>query len=138
MDFGNGQQEDNIYISLDSGTGGSSTDGRSSFLIWIGTWAQIMSPWPGMPQNQWQMLTATFNGTTMSLYINGVLVSSGNNPIIMTNLNRTNCYFGKSNSVSNDRYSSSYLDDIRFYSKSLTQEEIIELINQNEAISKLI
>ena len=132
MDFGNGQQEDNIFITLDSGTGGGSTDGRSTFSIWIGTWAQLMSPWPGMAQNKWQMLTATFNGTTMSLYVNGNLVSSGSNPMIMNNLNRTNCYFGKSNLGSNDGFSSSYLDEIRFYNKSFTQEEIIELMNQNE------
>ena len=137
MDFGNGQQEDNIFITLDSGTGGGSTYGRSTFSIWIGTWAQIMSPWPGMVQNQWQMLTATFNGTTMSLYVNGNLVSCGNNPMVMPNLNRTNCYFGKSNSVSNDRYSSSFLDDIRFYNKSFTREDIFDLMNQNEMTSTI-
>lgn len=130
IDFGNGQTEANIYVSLDSGN-----DKRSAFLIWIGAWTAIMSPWPGMKQNQWTLLTATFNGSTMSLYINSVLVNSGLNLVLVPTLSRSNCFIGKSNSA-NDGFSSSYLDDLRFYNKSLTQVEILELMNQNETTGK--
>ena len=64
--------------------------------------------------------------------IRGVDISSNTHSYIQAiNLSRSNCYIGKSNWAT-DGYSNSYLDDLRFYNKSLTQEEINELMNYNQ------
>ena len=82
--------------------------------------------------NEWQHLSATFNGTIINIYINGTLtLSSVFNAQMPKTLIRTKCYIGKSN-WQEDGNSSSILDDLRFYNKSLSQIEILELMNRNE------
>jgi len=48
---------------------------------------------------------------------------------------RSNCFIGKSNW--NDSFSYSYIDNLRIYNKSLSQDELIEIMNQNEENCKL-
>ena len=48
----------------------------------------------------------------------------------MPPLNRTQNYVGKS-SLNWDGYSHSFIDDLRFYNKSLTHQEIVDLIMMN-------
>jgi hypothetical protein len=79
---------------------------------------------------EWQLLTLTFNGTYLKMYKNGQIIlntSASSNP---SGINRTKCFIGKSNWAGNG-FSKSYLDDLRFYNKSLTQEEILQLMNTN-------
>ena len=79
----------------------------------------------------WQLLTATFNGTLMSIYINGNLTKNTTVNFILSNTTRNYNFIGKPyDSLYN--YSWSYLDDLRFYNKCLTQSEIIELMIQNK------
>ena len=47
----------------------------------------------------------------------------------MKTLTRSNCFIGKGNWPT-DGFSSSFVDDLRFYNKSLTQTEIQQLMNQ--------
>jgi len=47
----------------------------------------------------------------------------------MKTLTRSSCFIGKSNWDFHG-FSSSYLDDLRFYNRSLTQIEIQQLMNQ--------
>ena len=88
---------------------------------------------------KWQFVVATFNGTNARLYLNGTLTGESNQvqsyslPVV----NRTNCFIGKSSDPSNG-YSNSILDDLRFYKKSLSQNEILELMNQNEKSKPLL
>jgi hypothetical protein len=51
-------------------------------------------------------------------------------------LSRTKCFIGKSNWAS-DGYTSSHLDDLRFYNKSLNQDEVVELMNQYKPSKKI-
>ena len=81
-----------------------------------------------LEQNKWHFLTATSNGSLLSLYVNGTLAASSHLSIQIPKVQRVNNFFGKSN-WPNDGYSSSYLDDIRFYNISLTQTQIIDLMN---------
>ena len=126
IDFGNGQS-DNVILKLDS-----SSDNKPSFKICIGSTnsTQVVSN-QSLVQNQWQLLTATFNSTTMSIYLNETLEKSLNFVFTMPqSLVRANNYIGKSNSPS-DNYSWSILDDLRFYNKCLGQSDIIQLVNSN-------
>ena len=80
--------------------------------------------------SQWQFLVATFDGTNSNIYLNGQLVASAAYSYNLTALFRSNCFIGKSNW--DDGYSWSYLDDLRFFNKSLSQVQILDLMNQNE------
>jgi hypothetical protein len=122
IDFGNGQTN-NVYLSLDHGL-----NKKPVFLANIGQSQQIKSS-QALILNQWQHLAATFNGSTMSIYINGTLTASQNFSTTSPKpIHRQNCYVGKSNWVA-DGYSNSILDDLRFYNKSLSKSEIDLLIN---------
>jgi len=127
LDFGNGPSADNIVLAI------SLKDSlKDYFQIFSGT-AQIFleqSP-QNLTLNKWQFLTFTFNGTNAYIYLNGTLTTKSNQNFTLSILNRTNCLIGKSNWAT-DKYSSSYLDDLRFYNKSLTQTEILELMNQSQ------
>ena len=74
---------------------------------------------------------ATFDGINSRIYINGTLANTVNlsSPFSMSNTTRINCYIGKS-SWSVDGVSFSYIDSLRFYNISLTQSQIIDLMNQ--------
>jgi hypothetical protein len=126
IDFGNGILLDNKVLSLSSG---NSLQPFFAILSGSNYIFQTKSTKQITP-NQWQFLTATNSGTIAIIYLNGTLVAESNtqNYTRPFNLSRSNCYIGKSNWV-HDGYSHSYLDDLRFYNKSLTQEEIIELMN---------
>jgi hypothetical protein len=79
--------------------------------------------------NKWQFLVATFDGSIAHIYLDGLLTGSASGAYAMKTLTRTNCFIGKGN-WAGDGFSSSYLDDLRFYNKSLTQTEIQQLMNQ--------
>jgi hypothetical protein len=80
---------------------------------------------------KWQFITATYNGTTTRVYVNGIQTASVTQTFTLPTVNRTQCFIGKSfNAPIGDGYSNSYIDDLRFYNKALTQAEILQLMNQ--------
>ena len=134
FDFGNGHNADNIVFALsfmDTENPAIQTFDKSTLKVETHTNQKL-------DVSHWQFLTATFNGTNTLIYINGQQKSNH----FMANYSlssifRTNCYIGKSNWASIG-YSWSYLDDLRFYNKSLTQSEIIQIMNQNGTGRNLI
>ena len=132
IDFGNGAMVDNILIAF------SFSNQLKPYLefysganvLCLATSSLTLS------LNQWQLIAVTSNGTNAKMFLNGQQVIATNQSYNIQILKRYNCYIGKSN-WNEDGYSHSYLDDLRFYNKSLSQEEILELINQNETGEKL-
>ncbi len=125
IDFGNGPNQDNVLMSLSNGNS-------------LQPYIAISPPTGQLPaaissqklvMNQWQFLVTTFNGINFRVYLNGQLTASLDYSYTMKTLTRSNCFIGKSNYAS-DGVSSSFLDDLRFYNKSLTQTEIQQLMNQ--------
>lgn len=96
--------EDNIYFNLKNDSG---TVGQVNILV---------------PFDEWNLLTCTFNGTYLNLYLNAELVNSASftgvmnisEPLIIGDI--STCFRG-------------ILDDFRVYDRSLTSAEIIELYN---------
>ena len=126
IDFGNGKESSNIYLTLDSGL-----NRLGGFVILYGSsYIENLYSSTSLTLSQWQFLTATFNGSTSTFYINGISKGSVFAVYTLPTIIRTNNYIGKS-SWASDGYSSSYLDDLRFYNKSLTQIEIIQLMSFN-------
>ena len=131
IDFGNGENIDNVLFSIDSSNIAANCKPSVLIIISSTSYKHIFSSKP-LQINEWQHLSATFDGSIINIYINGTLTSSSVfNAQMPKSLNRTKCYIGKSN-WQGDGYSSSILDDLRFYNKSLSQIEILELMNRNE------
>jgi hypothetical protein len=128
IDFGNGLSNDNIILDLSVGRIPTPKFGIDSIINAVSS--------QNLTFDEWQFLTVTFNGTTSSIYQNGTLTVQVNGSYLFPTLNRTNCYIGKSHLASSNGDSFSYLDDLRFYNKSLTQTEIRTLMNQNQTSEK--
>ncbi len=130
VDFANGPQNDNIIFTLATL---HNLQPLSMFYSGSNTVFSTISA-INISLNQWQFLASTFNGTNARVYLNGTLVGESNtqNYTQPFNIWRNSCYIGKSN-WNGDGYSHSYLDDLRFYNKSLTQEEILESMHYNKS-----
>ena len=126
IDFGN-TITDNIVLSLSSG---NSLQPMSYICNYFTVNAIYSSQ--KLKLNQWQFLALTFNGSIVSIYLNGTLIANKYLNYTLPTLIRKNCYIGKGN-YGVDQYSSSYLDDLKFYNKSLTQAELIQAMNENNA-----
>jgi hypothetical protein len=131
IDFANGCESHSITLVFSA-----LTPNHPSLCLYTDSWYFVESS-QSITLDRWQFFAATFNGTRARFYLNGNLTADLFFSYTLQNVLRSYCYIGKSN-CHWDGYSNSYLDDLRFYNKSLTRNEIIELmINQNE-ISKYI
>jgi hypothetical protein len=89
------------------------------------------------PLNTWINVVATYNGSSMSIYIDGVL----KNTISATGLlyqSSEDLYFGKAfNIVGNNwyRWFKGQLDDIGIWNRALTQQEIDALYNASNCVN---
>ena len=82
----------------------------------------------------WHFLATTFNGSHLILYVDGGIVSVSVVLDPIAKVQRKSNYFGKSNMVG-DGVSHSILDDIRFYNISLSQEQVLQLMNDVNFVS---
>lgn len=78
--------------------------------------------------SSWIHLVGTYDGSTLKLYKNSVLLGSATGTL---NLSSTiqNLYFGKEGSNSPSNYFKGLIDDIGFWNRALTQQEITNLYN---------
>jgi len=125
IDFANGPSGDNVALAVSVGT-----SLQPYFEICPPSGCSISTTSSQkLIMNQWQFLVATFDGTISRVYLNGQVTGSSSGAYAMKTLTRANCLIGKSN-WAGDEFSSSFLDDLRFYNRSLTQTEIQQLMNQ--------
>jgi hypothetical protein len=126
MDFGLGQENQNIYI------GNQGTTNNLMFHIMEGTTTKHQFYCSGtLELNAWVMITCTVDETgLMKAYKNGELVGTfqGATPDLIT---RTRQYCGRSN-WSADGYFMGVIDEVIIYDAVLTDEEIMELFQQSQ------
>ena len=124
IDFSNGPGLDNIIVGI------SSNNVLSPYLcLWSGG-IRVENLTQLLNLGQWHFITITFDGTFSRIYLNATLTTSISKVYRLPIINRTKCYIGKS-AWSFDGYSASFLDDLRFFNKSLSQEQILELFSLN-------
>ena len=118
----------NGRLVINTGTGYSSTSGST----WI-----TANPITAFLNNQWHMLSFTYNGTTCIWYIDGVLfetIQSNSMYWLSTGINTT--YFGKHGSyygsTGNLMPFNGKMDNIRTYNRALTQDEVRALYNAKQ------
>ena len=97
--------------------------------IWVqvnGGWTDAESTAGAVPQGTWTHLVGTYDGTTITLYVNGAQVATLAKSGAMTNTGSQNCVIGgRADSTSN--LFPGLIDDVRIYSRALTSAEVATL-----------
>ncbi len=120
FDFGNGAASDNIALARDAG----SDDLR--FWIFRGSGSTSVVASDVLKLNEWQMITATYDGATMRIYVDGQEVAStASTPPNV--IQRTQNYIGRSNW--NDPFYQGSFDQSEFHNRALTPQEIQDRFN---------
>ena len=123
IDFGNGYSTNNVVFALSWST----TLGPYMYFDSTNFNPSTSTLTPG----QWQFLVATFDGTYLKIYKNGQIILNFLHAYSFVKETRSICYVGKSHWYSfGNGYSSSVLDELRFYNKSLSQVDITDLMNR--------
>jgi hypothetical protein len=125
--FGNGAPLDNIVMGQSDGL---------TLKPYIEFWSNTTKVVTGVSSsplaaNEWQFLAVSIDDINMHMYLNEILVLNKSFSFSLPTISRNNCFIGKSH-WSQDGYSHSIFDDLRFYNKSLTQAELLEVMKQNE------
>jgi hypothetical protein len=77
---------------------------------------------------KWFHLTLKLKGSSLSMFINGLPVLNSNSISPPANITRTSNFVGRSSyPLDNDAYA--YFDEIKFYNRALSQNEIITDLN---------
>jgi len=90
------------------------------------TW---MSTLPITP-NAWQLIVFTYDGVNVRWFINGTSAGSSTQPYTFSPVIRNSNLFGKD--YASHKYIMAYVDDIRFFSISLGQSQINEIIHTDD------
>ncbi|MBN2682392.1 MAG: T9SS type A sorting domain-containing protein [Bacteroidales bacterium] len=128
FDFGKGENNENVVWALSQSTTGkqflSIRQGSTEVTTLAGTVSSL---------NEWNHLATVFDGSTASVYINGVKVAtttSSGARLIFRNIN----YIGRSN-WSTDSYANAVFDDFSIWKRALSESEIKVLAFDGMAFS---
>jgi hypothetical protein len=131
IDFGSvlNSYENRIYLTLDNAPKNQNLNYEPTFFIVDQRNITVVKAISSKPliNEQWQFLAITFNGSASYIYIDGCISQSTTfvNYYILPTIFRNLTNVGQGGSYS-------YLDDLRFYNKSLSKSEIFELMYENE------
>jgi hypothetical protein len=120
---------------IDCGNG----EGNDNVLLVLSYYGDTCSPWLGVYLNSrptdtgvhsyrfgydWTHVAATVSERRQAaFYVNGEVVSTRENFFSPRSVRRDQCFFGKSN-WSEDAYANADFDEIKFYNRALSREEI--------------
>lgn len=113
IDFGNGAGSNNVLLSYTYGNSGA-----PGFYVE----GQQFQATQSLSLNQWSHIAATLSGNTATIYINGIAAGTANFPRPV-NINRNNCYIGKSN-WGGDPTANAAFDELRIWDVAKTAAEI--------------
>ena len=132
LDFGNGNQTDNIACGF------YDTTGQLNHLFSrANSWALTSTSAHSIQLNQWQHLSFVFSSSTLAsqIYVNGILFATGTATGPPNNIQRAHNYIGKSSSTNNQDVNA-ILDEIKIFSVALTQSQIrLEMSNEFYAVT---
>ena len=87
------------------------------------------------PLNEWINLTVSWDGSITKIYKNGILIQTLNVPFFTNN--NFPILIGTRGDYSNGGWFDGKIDDIGVWNRSLTQQEITQLFNQNQCITNI-
>lgn len=102
-------------------------NGEVNFNLGNGAWNELTSPASSLSLNAWQHVAGTYDGTTMSIYVNGNLVASQPMSITFTSPNSSLTVGNWSNG--SGRAFIGNIDEVRVWSAAKTQGDIQASMN---------
>jgi hypothetical protein len=127
FDIGTGET---VNMFLTPAIGGSNTGVMRFAITTGGSGAESQLSAPSRLATGWHHIAVAINADamTMQLYLDGVVAVSGTTAVLPTNLgNTTQNWLGRSE-YGADAYYQGLLDDFRIYDRTLTQAEVLEVI----------
>ena len=118
IDFGNGAGNNNVLLAYTYGSSGA-----PGFYVGGAQFAASQT----IALNQWTHIAATLNGTTATIYINGVSSGTATFPV-PANVTRNFCYIGKSN-WNGDPNANAIFDELRIWNTAKTPAAILASMN---------
>jgi hypothetical protein len=82
----------------------------------------------------WTNLVGTYDGSVLKLYKNSVLIGSATGVLSLSNTIQDLC-FGREGSNSPNNYFKGLIDDIGFWNRALSQQEVTDLFNATNCVS---
>lgn len=128
IDFGNGQNSDNMAYTLSQSTTGNQYCDLRNGATNTGTVTGSQ-----IPLNKWSHISVTYDGTNLRLYMNGNQVGMGA-ATPMRLITRTSCFLGKSNWAT-DGFANAAYDDFAIWSRQLTENEIRSMASEGSIVS---
>ena len=118
------------FLHLGSGAGDYSpliylTKSEGGYLLRVFSGAQITSAAP-LPFNSWQHIEFTYDGTTATLFTNGIQLDQTTSMTIPTGAR--DVIFGKIRYYDLNWYSG-LLDEVRIYNRALSSNEVLQVYN---------
>jgi hypothetical protein len=95
---------------------------RAGFRVWTASGNAVAIYSPDLPLNTWTHLAGSFDGSTLKLYVNGVLAATGSYSGVLGTPS-SNLKIGQMGAVTNGYFQGS-LDDVRIYNRALSADEI--------------
>ncbi len=126
IDFGCGAHCDNIIIAL------TSTINQAFVSIYQGSsFSDYIRSNIEITLNQWHHLAFTMKNQNAIFYINGSVAANQTtlNNVVARSVTRDENYLGKSNWAGDAQYVDCHFDDLMFFNRSLTQQEILILFH---------
>ncbi len=122
VDFGNGPNSDNVYLSRNG------TTTNLTYSHYRGnTSAGAVTATGALNLNEWQMYVAVMNNAgNVTLYRNGLPVQTGTIAQMPNILIRNNNYIGESN-WADDAFYSGLMDDIQIWNYPLTADQVADM-----------
>jgi hypothetical protein len=107
----------------------------TTITFWMNEWNVYFVDAPVVEILHWQHLVATFDGTTMSFYLNGVLQGTSFPPALDGNTHEFN--LGRANSSGGSSYSRGNFEDVAMWRRALDINEVQEIFNYGLAYPDL-
>lgn len=106
------------------------SQGQLCFGLYIGgSWSEVKTASGILPINSWSHICGTYNGTTQSIYISGVLVASKSTTGNITS-SSVNLFIGRDHSTNYESYEG-LIDEMAIWSTARTQTQIVSDMNLN-------
>ncbi len=109
-------------------------DGSSGVAYYGRNGASLLTV-PAITINTWTLLVLTIDSSSgAKFYVNGVVSSTAPGTTALRNANGT-VYIGKR---SDGNYFKGYMDDLRFYNRALTAQEVLDLYRPGVVIRNAV
>jgi hypothetical protein len=118
---------ENTILSKETNASGYALDlggnGQGRMVVYSGGWKEAVIPVGTMVLNKWQHIAGVFDGSTIKVYVNGILKASISAGTLTPSTGPL--YIGETSAWSGREFNGG-IDEIRIWNKALTVAEIVD------------